>query len=86
MFSRTFTDVVFEDLYHNGVKITSHADLTDKEESINYPEKPKTPDTPQTGDKTNLIGFGAVLAASAAAATALIRRRKKINAQEESEE
>ena len=32
------TVVVFEDLYHNGVKITSHADIKDKAQSITYPE------------------------------------------------
>ena len=32
------TVVVFEDLYHNDVKVTSHADLTDEKQSIHYPE------------------------------------------------
>ena len=32
------TVVVFEDLLHNGVKIASHADLTDKEQFVSFPD------------------------------------------------
>ncbi|MCC8047000.1 MAG: VaFE repeat-containing surface-anchored protein, partial [Clostridiales bacterium] len=32
------TVVVFEDLYHNNVKVASHADLTDEGQSVHYPE------------------------------------------------
>ncbi|MCD8105518.1 MAG: VaFE repeat-containing surface-anchored protein [Lachnospiraceae bacterium] len=32
------TVVVFEDLYHEDVKVASHADLTDEGQSIHYPE------------------------------------------------
>ena len=52
------TVVVFEDLYHNGVNITSHADIKDKAQSITYPEKPEPViSIPQTGDTTNLLVY-----------------------------
>lgn len=59
------TVVVFEDLYHNKVKITAHADIKDKDQSIKYP-KPvkeiikdtvKRTSTPQTGDNSKLALF-----------------------------
>lgn len=68
------TVVVFEDLYHNDVKITSHADISDKDQSITYPEKPASP---KTGDNTKLFIFAGLLTASAAAAVMLIRRHRK---------
>lgn len=68
------TIVVFEDLYHKGIKVTSHADINDKDQSIEYPEKPETPDT---GDKTNIFIYGSLALGSAAALALLIRRRKK---------
>ena len=42
--------VVFEDLYRDNVKIATHADLKDKDQTIkiNKPEEPSTPDTPKT--------------------------------------
>ena len=30
--------VIFEDLYHNGVKVTSHADMKDDGQTVHYPE------------------------------------------------
>lgn len=73
------TVVVFEALYHNGIKITSHADINDKEQSITYPEKPVT-HVPQTGDSTHLpVYAGIALAAAAAAAAMIMRRRRKHN-------
>ena len=73
------TIVVFEDLYHNGIKVTSHADITDKDQSITYPKKPEPPvNVPQTGDTTHLLVYAGLAAASIAAVTTLlIRRRKK---------
>lgn len=73
------TVVVFEDLYHNGIKVTSHADITDKDQSITYPKKPKPPvNVPQTGDTTHLLAYAGLAAASIAGAiTLLIRRRRK---------
>ena len=65
--------VVFEDLYHNGIKVTSHADINDKEQSITYPEKPSVP---QTGDETNLLLYAGIALGSAAALAGLLLRRK----------
>lgn len=70
------TVVVFEDLYHNNVKITAHADINDKDQSITYPEKPPVP---QTGDSFNMMLY-AGLALGSAAALALLRRRNKKHA------
>lgn len=73
------TIVVFEDLYHNGIKITSHADINDKEQSITYPKAPVT-HVPQTGDSTHLLLYaGIALAALAAAAAIIMRSRRKHN-------
>ncbi|MBQ8994358.1 MAG: VaFE repeat-containing surface-anchored protein [Oscillospiraceae bacterium] len=46
------TAVVFEDLIHNGVKVASHADLNDKEQTVHFP-KLKT----QAIDKTSGTSF-----------------------------
>ena len=32
------TVVAFEDLYHNGIKVTTHSDLTDEEQSVHFPK------------------------------------------------
>ena len=32
------TVVVFEDLYHNGIMVTSHADINDADQTVDYPE------------------------------------------------
>ena len=32
------TTVVFEDLYHNGVLVGTHTEITDKEQSVSYPD------------------------------------------------
>lgn len=67
------TDAVFEDLYHNNIKVTAHADINDKDQSVTYPVKPSVP---QTGDDTNMLIY-AGLALGSAAALALLRRRHK---------
>ena len=46
------TAVVFEDLIHNGIKVASHADLEDKEQTVHFP-KLKT----QAIDKTSGTSF-----------------------------
>lgn len=75
------TVVVFEDLYHNDVKITSHSDLTDKDQSITYPE---LPDTAKTGDDANpLLYAGIALGAAAAAAAVLLIRKRRRNIAED---
>ena len=40
--------VVFEDLYHDGIKVASHADLNDKDQTVKVktPEPTPTPETP----------------------------------------
>ena len=75
------TVVVFEDLYHNGIKITSHADINDKDQSITYPEKPSVP---QTGDNFNLMLYAGLALGSAAAIAFAVRRRRK-NASDDNE-
>lgn len=75
------TVVVFEDLYHNGIKITSHADINDKDQSITYPEKPSVP---QTGDNFNLMLYAGLALGSAAALAFAVRRRRK-NASDDNE-
>ena len=42
------TAVVFEDLYHSGIIIATHADINDKDQSIKF-----VPDNPDTGDTSN---------------------------------
>ena len=39
--------VVFEDLIHNGITVTSHADLSDKDQTVHFPKKPEKPGTPE---------------------------------------
>ncbi|MGC4019360.1 MAG: VaFE repeat-containing surface-anchored protein [Muricomes sp.] len=57
--------VVFEDLYQNGVKIVSHADINDKAQTITY-QKDAGSKAAKTGDATSVavwIGlFGSALA------------------------
>lgn len=77
------TVVVFEDLYHNGVLITSHADIKDKAQSITYPEKPEPViSIPQTGDTTNLLAYAGIALASLAAALAMAVRTRRKNAED----
>ena len=40
--------VVFEELYHDGIKVASHADLNDKDQTVTVktPEPTPTPETP----------------------------------------
>ena len=77
------TVVVFEDLYHNGVKITSHADIDDKAQSITYPEKPEPViSIPKTGDTTNILAYAGITLASLAAALAMAVRIRRKNAED----
>ena len=43
------TTVVFEDLYHNGIKVATHSDINDEDQSVHYPKIGTT----LTGDKGN---------------------------------
>ena len=81
------TVVVFEDLYHNGVLITSHADIKDKAQSITYPKKPATPvSVPKTGDTTNLLAYAGIALASLAAALATAARIRRKNAEDNNDD
>lgn len=54
--------VVFESLYYDGVEITVHADIDDKDQTVAIHPQPE-PEKPQTGDNSNLgfyIGLGSV--------------------------
>lgn len=48
--------VVFEDLYHNDVKVAVHADLEDKNQTINYPEVRTNASDEMTGDEVGRLG------------------------------
>jgi LPXTG-motif cell wall-anchored protein len=54
--------VVFETLYNEGVELATHSDIEDEGQTVTvYPQT--TPETPQTGDNSNIgffIGLGAV--------------------------
>lgn len=54
------TVVAFEKLYYNGINITSHADLTDKEQSVHYPDLHTMAADKETGDHAGSI-FGALI-------------------------
>ena len=45
------TVVVFEDLYHNDVKVTTHAELEDDEQTVRYPKVRTSAYDVETGDK-----------------------------------
>lgn len=54
------TVVAFEKLYYNNINITSHADLTDKEQSVHYPDLHTMAADQETGDHAGSI-FGALI-------------------------
>lgn len=54
------TVVVFEDLYHNDVKVTTHADIHDHEQSVHYPQIHTTATDINTGDHVGSI-WGALI-------------------------
>lgn len=43
------TTVVFEDMYHNNIKIAVHADINDNDQSIEYPDIKTSADVKETG-------------------------------------
>lgn len=80
--------VVFEDLYQGDVHVATHSDLKDRNQSVEFNPKKKTPFTPveksktpvKTWDDTPIAGKIAVIAAALAVAGAAVyvsRRRKK---------
>lgn len=54
------TVVVFEDLYHNDVLVTTHSDLKDKNQSVHYPNIHTTAIDSETGDHVGSI-FGGLI-------------------------
>ncbi len=55
------TVVAFEDLIHNGIKVRTHADLTDEEQSVHYPHITTNAVDVNTGDHTGTISDEAVI-------------------------
>ena len=48
--------VVFEDLYHKGVKIAVHADLESEDQTVHYPEVKTSASDKMTGDGVGRLG------------------------------
>ena len=70
------TVVVFEDLYHQGIKVTTHSDINDYGQSVKYPKPLFSEDAPQTGDHSNLWVFVIIMAAACTAIMALSKKKK----------
>ena len=49
------TTVVFEKLYHNNIKVTVHADIQDKGQTVHIPEMHTTAVDKETGDHTGTV-------------------------------
>ena len=75
--------VVFEDLIHNGITVTSHADLSDKDQTVHFPKKPdtppETPAPPKTGDRTKLLGYIALMLAAGTTAAGIAYKRRRLH-------
>ena len=78
--------VVFEDLIHNGITVTSHADLSDKDQTVHFPKKPEKPGTPtetpappKTGDRTKLLGYIALMLAAGTAAAGIAYKKRRLH-------
>ncbi|MCD7884136.1 MAG: VaFE repeat-containing surface-anchored protein [Lachnospiraceae bacterium] len=54
------TVVVFENLYHNGIEVTIHADISDDDQSVYYPDIHTTAVDTNTGDHVGTI-WGALM-------------------------
>lgn len=50
------TAVVFEDLYHNDIRVTTHSDITDSNQSILYPKIRTKAHDKNTGDHNGTVG------------------------------
>lgn len=72
------TVVVYENLYHEGVKIGSHADISDKGQSITYPIN-----TPKTGDDGDPIFLFLALAITGIAVVLMLISRHSGDDEEE---
>ena len=73
--------VVFEDMYHEDVKIATHSDLTDKNQTVSIGRLTvngsKEGGYPLTGDASNILNAVAALACAAAALGAIVYIRKR---------
>lgn len=67
--------VIFETLYENGIEVTTHADIADEGQTIEFVEVPKPP---KTGDTSNLIFWAGVGSASMAVLALLMRKKRKV--------
>lgn len=63
--------VVFEDLYKEGIKLASHAEINDEEQTVEVRRAPKT------GDSSHAAFYGAAGLAAISAAVILFVRRKE---------
>lgn len=50
------TTVVFEDLYHNNVKVTTHSDIHDKAQTVHFPKVRTSAIDVNTGDEVGVVG------------------------------
>ena len=50
------TVVVFEDVYHNGEKIVTHADINDKDQTVVYPDAKTTAKDSRTQSSIGVVG------------------------------
>ncbi|MST52202.1 VaFE repeat-containing surface-anchored protein [Clostridiales Family XIII bacterium WCA-MUC-591-APC-3H] len=77
------TTVVFEDLFYEGVKVASHADLSDKDQTVHFPKKPdtppETPAPPKTGDRTKLLGYIALMLAAGTTAAGIAYKKRQMH-------
>ena len=52
------TVVVFEDLYHNGIEVTTHSDINDEDQSVHYPKIRTLASDVDTGDHVGTVAEG----------------------------
>ncbi|MBO6158230.1 MAG: VaFE repeat-containing surface-anchored protein [Firmicutes bacterium] len=69
------TVVAFEEVLYEGIPVAVHADLNDEEQTIHFLE-PEKPDTPKTGDDTN-VSLYAIMGTAAAAGLGILLSKKK---------
>jgi hypothetical protein len=73
------TVVVFEHMYDGKVLLTSHADINDTAQSVQFNNAPPTGIAPPTGDNSRSFPYGSTITLSLAGAAALglLARKKK---------
>lgn len=82
--------VVFEDLYQDDLKMAVHADIEDEGQTVHFTQE-TPPDTPKTGDDSDMkifiaIGLAALLLLTCLAAEQVRRHRKELSAEALEEE